>query len=212
MILKERSKSISHRILEALNNRMTLSGGELVQYANQIKGFEGEKMFDHILNESGIDALFINDLLLITRDTFYQIDSLVITDEKIYLYEVKNFSGTFVYKDNGLYSTSGHAIQDPVAQAERKRSYLYNLLIQLGYSIDIEVHVVFINPECYIYDLSKKDTILFAGQLAGYFKDLADTLPKQSNKNLALAKQLIARHNSMYRPTNLPAYSFDQLR
>lgn len=156
MILKERKKSISHRILEALNNRMTLSTGELVQYANQIKGFEGEKMFDHILNESGIDALVINDLLLSTRDTFYQIDSLMITDEKIYLYEVKNYSGTFAYKDTGLYSTSGHAIQDPVAQAERKRSYLYNLLIQLGYSIEIEVHVVFINTECYIYDLLKK--------------------------------------------------------
>lgn len=186
MILKERSKSISHRILEVLNNRTTLSAGEKVQYANQKKGFDGELTFDQIQKESGINGLILNDLLLSTRDTSYQIDALVITDQKIYLYEVKNYSGTFVYKDNGLYSTSGHAIQDPVAQAERKRSYLYNLLIQLGYSIDIEVYVVFINSNCYIYDLPKKDAILFAGQLAGHFKDLADTLPKQSNKNLAL--------------------------
>lgn len=74
------------------------------------------------------------------------------------------------------------------------------------------MYVVFINSNCYIYDLPKKDAILFAGQLAGHFKDLADTLPKQSNKNLALAKQLIARHNPMYRPTNMPAYSFDKLK
>ncbi|WP_368646191.1 nuclease-related domain-containing protein [Alkalibacterium putridalgicola] len=212
MILKERSKSVSHRILESLNNRMVLSSTEKGQYENQIKGFDGELSFDRILNESDISGLIINDLLLTTRDTFYQIDSLLITDETIYLFEVKNYSGTYVHKNDSLYASSGYALQDPVAQAERKRAYLHNLLIKLGHNIDIQVRAVFIHPDCYIYDLPKRETILFASQLPGHFKKIAGNLPKQSDENLNLAQQLITRHDDLYRPTNLPAYSFDQLK
>ena len=133
MILKERSKSVSHRVLDSLNYRMALSHAEKMQYENVIKGFNGELAFDRILNESAISGLIINDLLLSARDTFYQIDSLLITDETIYLYEVKNYRGTYVYKDNSLYASSGHAVQDPVAQADRKRAYLHNLLLKLPF-------------------------------------------------------------------------------
>src|SRR5690554_2514868 len=113
MILKERAKSVSHLILESLNNRKTLSSTEKTQYENQMKGYAGEQLFDSYIQEVHPDGLVINDLLLSTRDTYYRIDSLLITPDHIYLYEVKNYSGSYLYKDGSVFSESGHVLQDP---------------------------------------------------------------------------------------------------
>lgn len=212
MILKERTKSVSHLILESLNSRKTLSSVEKAQYDNQVKGFAGEQQFDRAMKAADLPGLVLNDVLLSTRDTYYQIDSLVVTDDHIHLYEVKNYTGAYTYRDGMLHADSGHVLQDPVAQAERKRSYLHNLLLNHGYHLEISVHVVFINPDFYIYSLPKRPDILFAGQLSGHFSQLSQTLPKQKDKALPLAKKLIALQNVTYRPTNLPDYTRDQLK
>ena len=42
MILTERSKSLTHRVLESLNFRMNLPVDEQLKYENQVKGWAGE--------------------------------------------------------------------------------------------------------------------------------------------------------------------------
>ena len=109
-----------------------MSLSEIRIYQNQVKGFEGEQCFDEIMTFHNPRGFVINDLLIGTQETFYQIDSLLITSDHIYLYEVKNYSGSYYYKDGVIHSKSGHELQDPVAQAERKRAYLHNLLLNLN--------------------------------------------------------------------------------
>lgn len=212
MILKERTKSITHLILESLNARMTLSAHEKNQYEKQIKGFEGEQLFDECMMTNQPDGLIIQDLLLSTRDTFYQIDALLITDNRIYLYEIKNYSGCYNFKERTIYSTSGHALQDPVAQAERKRSYLFNLLMNMGHQIEVIPLVIYINPDFYIYDFPMNKSVIFAGQLASHFKTVTGEISKPTTLSTALAEKLIRLHNDLYRPQNMPNYKLDQLQ
>ncbi|GEK90977.1 nuclease-related domain-containing protein [Alkalibacterium kapii] len=212
MIIKERSKSISHLILESLNKRSRLTSLEKTQYDNQVKGYSGEKAFDLKAAKTNLPGLMINDLLLSTRDTYYQIDSLLVTDDHIYLYEIKNYYGQYHYTNGTLHNETGYSLQNPVAQAERKRIYLQNLLISIGYRLDISNHVVFINPDFYIYDLPKIPGILFAGQLAKHFESIIESTPDQKKTNASLAKKLVRMHDLTYRPGNLPEYHYEKLK
>ncbi|GEK90990.1 nuclease-related domain-containing protein [Alkalibacterium kapii] len=211
MILKERTKSVTHRILESLDHRTTLSLSEKTQYDNQFKGYAGELQFDNKMKEAGVPGILISDLLLSTRDTSYQIDSLLITDTCIYLYEIKNYTGSYHYKEGDISSDSGHLIHNPMNQAERKRAYLHNLLLINGYQINIIAYVVYINPDYYIYSLPKSPAILFAGQLTSHFESLSGQASIQDHKYLTLAKKLLVMHNNSYRPLNLPDYPLESL-
>ena len=104
IIVKDRSKSVSYRVMESLNYRTDLSLSEIRIYQNQVKGFEGEQCFDEIMTFHNPRGFVINDLLIGTQETFYQIDSLLITSDHIYLYEVKNYSGSYYYKDGVIHS------------------------------------------------------------------------------------------------------------
>ncbi|MCC5896077.1 MAG: NERD domain-containing protein [Alkalibacterium sp.] len=212
MIIKERTKSSNHSILESLNNRMTLSFSEKSQFENQVKGYEGEQLFDTYIKDSPVNGLVINDLLLKSRDTHYQIDSLVITENHIYLYEVKNYSGSYEYKAGSIFSESGHVLQSPTAQAERKKGYLYNLLLKLGQKAEISTYVIYINPEFYIYSLPPDPSIIFAGQVSNHLKDLINQTKPFSDRELSLGHKLVNLNDDAFRPSNLPEYTFNQLK
>lgn len=213
MIIKKRHKSISHRVLESLNNRMDLSLNEKRMYKNQVKGFQGEQAFDKIMLLNYPSGIVINDLLLSTGDTYYQIDSLLVTPHHLYLYEIKNYTGAYHYKDGVIYSKSGHALQDPVAQAKRKESYLYNLLLTLNLTVKISTFVVFIHPDFYIYNFPEIKSVLFEGQLSAHLKRLSKNTEAEEKQASRIAHKLISLHTDTYRPMNLPNnYTFDQLK
>ncbi|UDE94765.1 NERD domain-containing protein [Carnobacterium viridans] len=100
MILKERTKSLTHRVLESLNFRMNLPVEEQLKYENQVKGWAGEKQFDFYMGQFNQSGYVLNDLVLHYKDTVFQIDSLFIANDSIYLYEVKNYTGSYFYKEN----------------------------------------------------------------------------------------------------------------
>lgn len=212
MIIKERTKPISYKVLESLNTRMTLSASVKVQYNNQIKGFEGELAFDQLYKKLEVPGLLINDLLLSTRDTHYQIDALHVTDHQLTIYEIKNYTGSYHYRDSQIFSETDYVIQNPISQVERKRIYLHNLLKNLGYNVSLSAYVVFINPDFYLYSFPKTESVLFAGQLQSHFELLAEKYQTNSQENLTLAKTLIELHDETYYPTNFQAYSFEELK
>lgn len=212
--MKKRTESTTHLILESLNNRMTLSFEDKMNYQNQVKGFEGECLFDQYLNHLEQPGIVINDLLLSTKNTSYQIDSLLLLNQQISIYEVKNYTGSYTYKDGTLFSESGHAIQDPLGQVNRKKSYLHNLLLNKGYTYSISACVVYADSDFYIYSLPQTKSILFHGQLENHFNQLlrktgAHPVNREDKK---LATHLVSLHNENYRPNHLPSYSFQDLK
>ena len=76
------------------------------------KGYKGEKIFDQRLEKLSLDCLIINDLLLETANTHYQIDSFLITPPKIHIFEVKNFEGDYLIEGNRMRLISGKEIKN----------------------------------------------------------------------------------------------------
>ena len=103
MLCKARTESIELQILRSLNSRMDLSDKEKQHYFNLKKGYEGELMFDALTEKLQCDCLILNDLLLKLNQTIFQIDTIIIFPETIYLFEVKNFEGDFYYEGDRLY-------------------------------------------------------------------------------------------------------------
>lgn len=81
MFLKSRSPSMELRILRSLNSRMLLSPKEKKHYFHLEKGYQGELMFDQLTAKLRNDMFVINDLCLELNNSWFQIDTLIISQE-----------------------------------------------------------------------------------------------------------------------------------
>ena len=98
MPFKSRSESAELLILRSLNSRMNLPAKDKQHYFNLQKGFEGEIQFDSVTAKLQLECYILNDLLLKQNNTTFQIDTLIILSETIYLFEVKNYEGDYYYE------------------------------------------------------------------------------------------------------------------
>jgi len=64
MLIKPRTKSINYFVLESVNYRMGLSAEDNRRYQNQMKGFQGEQLFDQWINHPQQNGYVVNDLFL----------------------------------------------------------------------------------------------------------------------------------------------------
>lgn len=136
MIIKPRVEFLELQLLRSLNIRMNLTEKETNNYFNLEKGFIGEQKFDEWLETLPDNFLILNDLLLETNNTTFQIDSLVISPDAIYIFEVKNYEGDLIVENENWYTTSGTEIQNPILQLKRcetllRENYCNNLVIAI---------------------------------------------------------------------------------
>lgn len=212
MIVKERTKPVMLQILESLNYRSILTFSEKKDYLNQLKGYEGEVQFDDCLEKSPCNWLILNDLRLKENGTMVQLDALILTDDTIYLYEIKNYSGSYEYKEDALHARSDFVIVNPLTQVHRSQPFLYNLIRKLGYKLEVVPQVVFIHPDFYLYHLPRDKPFLFLNQLSRHFEKLAEQHPSATVTTKQLAKRLCELHVSDYRPLDLPEYEYTSLK
>ena len=97
LIVKSRKESEELQMLKALANRMDLSEKDRLHFYSINKGFEGEVLFDRYLENLRSDCLILNDLLFKINHKTFQIDSLMIMSDSIFVFEVKNFEGDYYY-------------------------------------------------------------------------------------------------------------------
>ncbi|MEH6988240.1 nuclease-related domain-containing protein [Cytobacillus firmus] len=64
-----------------LNTRMELTEKEKQHWANLEKGYEGEVKFDLLTEKLTEERLVIHDLLLEVNNSYFQIDTLIISDD-----------------------------------------------------------------------------------------------------------------------------------
>jgi len=193
---------------------MHLSFSDKQKYNNQVKGFKGECLFDTHVNHPQQNGLVINDLLLSTKSTYYQMDSILILNQHIYLYEVKNYAGSYWFEEDSLYTKSGHLIQNSQEQLNRKKAYLHNLILNMGFNYSITSYVTFVHPDFYIYLLPPTDSFVFSGGLENHFKEIfnQNITSTVSEEDMRLAHTLIRKHHSDYRPNHLPNYNISNLK
>ena len=213
LIIKKRTEPLELQLLKS--NRARKKVPEKIE--NLIitleKGFIGETMFDQRMESLSLDSLTINDLLLETNSTHYQIDSLLISPPKIHIFEVKNFEGDYIVKGDQWKSLSTRKeIKNPLLQLSRSTSLLRQLLQQLGPNLTVEGHLIFINPEFYLYEVPPNLPIVFQPQLNRFIRTLNAQPSKISNTHQTLAKKLLSLHIKKSPFSLLPKYSFDELK
>jgi hypothetical protein len=154
----------------------------------------------------------LNDLLLKINNTLFQIDTLIIFQNTITFFEVKNYEGDFYLVADKFYTKSKSEIKNPLLQLKRSESLLRQLLQSLGFQIPIQAWVVFINPEFTLYQAPLSEPIIFHSQLHRYLKKLDMTPSKLNGMHKKLADQLISLHIEESPYKWLPSYDDQQLQ
>ncbi|MCH1624034.1 nuclease-related domain-containing protein [Fredinandcohnia quinoae] len=211
MIYKPRHEPQELIILRYLQPRMKFTEKEQKYFSQLEKGYQGEILFDARLNDVRNDFLVLNDLLFEIGNSFFQIDSLLITQNKIYLIDVKNYDGDFFIQKGKWYTFSDIEIKDPLIQLTRSESLLRRLFHENGFNLPIEASLIFINSDFYLYQAPLNLPITFPTQLNRFFKKLNSIPSKITDRHWKLAEKLKALHLMNNPFTRIPEYTYESL-
>lgn len=212
MFYKQRLETPKLKILRYLTLRMNFSEKQRDEYLNLEKGFKGEQVFDLLLEKLSKEYLILNDLLLENNNSIFQIDSLLISRDIIYIFEIKNYEGDYYIEDRKWYSKYKKEMKNPLLQLERNDSLFRRLLQDLGFTFLIESNVVFVNPSFYLYQAPMNPHLIFPTQLTRLIENLNKNTFQLKDKNFKLAKQLVSLHLKENPYSKLPNYSFGFLK
>ncbi|MDQ0231681.1 nuclease-related domain-containing protein [Metabacillus malikii] len=212
MIYKERVESTELLILKSLNNRSELSEKERQYYLNISKGFEGETLFDSMINTIEGESIILNDLLFKQNHTLFQIDSLTILSDTIYMFEIKNYEGDYYYESDRLYKQPKTEITNPLNQLSKSELLLRQLIQGLGYNLSIKAYVIFINPTFTLYQAPLNKPFILPTQLQRFISTLDSKSSKMNQKHRTLANKLLSLHLKDSPFNNLPNYDYDKLK
>ncbi|MBT2637850.1 nuclease-related domain-containing protein [Bacillus sp. ISL-39] len=211
MIVKSRVEPLELQVLRILNARMNLSPKEYSNYLYLEKGYEGEVIFDRWMEEVEKGFLVMNDLLLEHGNTKFQIDSLFIS-KIIHMFEVKYFEGDYFIGGDRWYTSNGVEIKNPLQQMERAESLLRRMVRELGFNINIESTLVFVNPNFYLYQAPRNLPIIFPNQIPRLLNNLQKQFVQPKNIHANLAEKLLSLHSQDSPYKRMPEYSFGKLK
>lgn len=212
MFLNDRLASDELRTLRSLNIRSSLSEKEYRYYWSLEKGLEGEQALDERLVDLPEHVLILRDLTLEVNNTTFQIDTLLIFQNNIYLLDVKNNQGDY-YLDGDIWkSVNGNEIKNPLRQIDRCVSLLRQLFQKLGFHANINASLVFVNPEFTLYAAPRRSDIIFPTQLNRFIKQLKQEPCNIGQKHHRLADQLLSNRVLNNRHETKFTYEFSQLK
>lgn len=191
---------------------MNLPKADQQNYTSLKKGFEGEQLFDSLMEKLECDCLILNDLLFKTNNQTFQIDSLIILNHVVYLFEVKNYTGDYCYKSEKIFQFDQTEITNPLIQLYRTESLLRQLFLKLNFKIPIESKVIFINPEFTLYQAPLDVPFVFPSQLNRLVKKLNSHQSKLHEQHKNLAERLTSLHIEENPHQQCPSYNYQQLR
>jgi hypothetical protein len=212
MFKKERFESEELRVMQALDFRMGLADKDKQYYFNLQKGFEGEVMFDEYLYRIGIETYVLNDLLFELNHSHFQIDSLMISQDHIHLFEVKNYEGEFYYEGDKFKKINGTKVKNPMLQLDRNQSLLRQFFNSIGVKTPIAAFLVFINPEFTLYQAPLDRRTILPTNLNRFIKQINNQKSILNNHHDRLSKKLLSSHLTKSPFTNIPKYDYNQLR
>lgn len=162
--MKYRVKIYDFLIYEALFRRFheKYAGNNSIisAYKKEKAGFDGEKNVDYKLSTYPQKDFFIFQGIRLPNPPFYfQIDTLILTKNLIYIVEVKNYKGNLKYDSKQNQMTQEvkgevNAFKDPILQAEAQKTHLQQWLEKHGiYNVPIETLVVIAYPSTIIENI-----------------------------------------------------------
>lgn len=211
MISKPRSESSELLTLRYLSPRTHLSEKEQQYYLSLEKGYEGELQFDQNVVPRLADWLFVNDLRLEHHHSYFQIDSIGITQETLYLFDIKNFEGDFIVEENTWKSLTGNEIKNPLHQLARCETLFKKFAQERRLHFSIKSFLIFINPHFTLYQAPLNPAIIFPTQLDRFIKTMELERPTLNNRHMNLSNLLISSHKEKYPYSSSPHYNYNEI-
>ena len=178
--------------VDALRGRIDKIPDQLEElYTIWKQGYIGEKEFSEILNEQKSET-WLHDLQFKNYNQV-QLDFIVVTDEAIIQFEIKNYTGDYYYENGKLFRSTGYVAKDLIHQFEVSDKTLKRIVKK--YKIDRKVisYIVFINPTFTLYgDLRSRINILLYSELHK-LKDMFGANFKY-DENVWICKKLKSLH------------------
>jgi DNA-directed RNA polymerase subunit RPC12/RpoP len=211
-IYKPRTKPNDLIKLQLLKKRMSLSSKDKQYYQSLMKGYEGEVAFDAYTESLSSEGIILNDLLFNVHNNILQIDSLIITPDKIHLLEIKNYEGDYYYKSDQIFTMSDTEIINPLHQLNRSK-YLFSQLLQsLRIKAQVIASVVFVNPHFMLYQAPIEQPYIFPTQIKPYLKEISSKSNHLNETHWKLAEKLRTHHITESQFSRLPEYNFEKLK
>lgn len=212
MIIKQREKSQVLKIFEILAIRSELSSEDETNFQKQLKGFEGEVLFDEITADFLKESVVISDFTFKVNGHICQVDTLVVTGSRIDIYEIKNYEGRYRYINNRFTLVSNELeLLDPLVQANRAEILMKQLLVQLKLNCTCESFAVFMHPNCTIYQNQPNDRVLLPSLFAYHFKKRKNSGMRSYNEAIVIAEKLLTRNSEAVLYGELPSYILGNL-
>jgi hypothetical protein len=227
MLVKDRSKSLRIKKLEVFQRRLIQNHPKLLTISDELggrlAGHHGEQSNDYFLKpflSKGYSIL--HDLRLAAHDSFFQIDTLLISTRYILILEIKYITGTLHFdhlnqviraRDDG----SEEAFQNPIYQVKRQRSHLTDWLSRNRVpNIPIHSLVVMSNPRTIIKSLpSHKDVLQYVTH-SPYLQeriqvfDKMHSVEKLTKKEITKLSKLLVRQHTPDNPDLLKRYQIEE--
>lgn len=198
-------------LLRSLARRKHLSDKDYHYYENLEKGFEGEMKFDELLQSFSEEWLFLNGLLLEYNNSFFQIDTLGIAQDSLYIFDVKYFEGDFTIDGELWKYVSGTPLKNPLHQLQRCESLLKRFLQEKGQHFPIKSYLVFNHPHFTLYQAPPNQTIILPSQINRFMTKLKHYKSTLNDKHRKLADIILAENHPHYPNAYMPKYQYSEL-
>lgn len=190
------------------------------QFAMAKAGHDGEVKVDRILERIPFPMLhtIIPDFHTQSKfGTFFQMDTLIITNRYILLLEIKNIRGQIEFYENPdqiirTYEGVTEKLDCPIHQLNRNKKALENIVFTVTQKLPIYSAIVFCHSSAHISNYPKTAKILYKNQVDFYIEQL-NSLPEKCNKDeyLHLVKTVNTINRNFKRIPLAVRYSIDVL-
>lgn len=212
--MKSLAPPTSLLLYESLHSRKRLSPQERQRFEQLRKGYLGEKRLESLLkagNYKNIEPLY--DCLFEVDEREVQIDCILLTSERIFLLEVKNYTGDYYWKNNHIYYLQTHKeVYNPINQLSRTEFLFKQLLNELQVNIPVCSRVVFVNFDFKLYGSLVDMPMIYPSQIKRFLQKTNNNAPYLTDHTRKLAKILTERGKRVSTYARYPKYNLTELK
>lgn len=169
MILKPLEPSFKLKYYQALLHRTHLTTQQQSDYQTCLSGYQGEQTFLNMIQPFK-EILIICDINMISAIGEAQFDFLVIFNQTITHFDVKNYKGTYRIEDGAFKNQYNNNVKNPDIQLSRAHNILQNIIHPYYPHIKIHSYNVFINDQYFFKGDTNNEKWIFRSMLNHYLK------------------------------------------
>lgn len=183
------------RYLDSLHHRHPLTSEEEYRRKTLKSGYLGEVAFSQLLSQYDQCIVLWNISFAKYSGGMVQYDFIVIHDQSIFHFDIKNYRSDYEIKDGNLVNAH-HQIPNPEGQLNRAHSILEKLIKHYNPMYQLESYLTFIHEEFHLYSSPPNNRWLLRSQLPRTLYPLKDINLNKSD-NIQLAKYILNHHQPL---------------